>query len=212
MYAALALAGAYLISFPSFVPQVYAGEVFNPNTMGVVLALSAALLWAASTVLGRYMLGSVDFKLLTALRFSIAFGFLLALNAAQGGLSAVSQLSGTDVLYMVIIACVSGVASLFIYYRGLSTTPASVATLAELGYPVAAVFINWLFIPGSALVPMQLVGVAILLGAMRVLVPEKGRKLEELLKLSSLQGQALIQVLLQETQTCYLDFKNSASC
>ena len=166
VFAALALGGAYLISFPSLVPQVYEGEVFNPNTMGVALALTAALFWAASTVLGRYMLGSVDFKLLTALRFSIAFGFLLALNAAQGGLSAVSQLSGTDVLYLVIIALVSGVASLFIYYRGLSTTPASVATLAELGYPVAAVFINWLFIPDSALVPMQLVGVAILLGAM----------------------------------------------
>lgn len=165
-FTALALSGAYLISFPNLVPQVYAGETFNPNVMGITLALAAAALWAVSTVLGRYMLASVDFKVLTALRFSIAFGFLFALNAAQGGLGAVAMLSPTDVLYITIIALVSGVASLFIYYRGLSTTPASVATLAELGYPVAAVLINWAFIPGSALVPVQLLGMAILLLAM----------------------------------------------
>ncbi len=165
IFAALALAGAYLISFPGLSPQVYAGETFNPNTTGVVLALVAAAFWAASTVLGRYMLASIDFKLMTALRFSIAFGFLLALNAWQGSFPAAGQFSATDALYIAIIAVVSGVVSLFIYYRGLSTTPASVATLAELGYPLAAVFINWLFIPGSALVPMQLVGAVILLGA-----------------------------------------------
>lgn len=166
VFAALALLGAYFVSFPSLVPQVYAGEVFNPNMMGVVLALTAAVFWAASTVLGRYMLASIDFKVLTALRFSIAFGFLLALNAVQGGLGAVAALTSTDMLFITLIALVSGVASLFIYYRGLSQTPASVATLAELGYPVAAVLINWAFIPGSALVPVQLLGMAILLAAM----------------------------------------------
>lgn len=165
MFAVLALFGAYLISFPDLVPQVYAGETFNPNVAGVALALIAALFWGASTVLGRYMLGSIDFKLMTALRFSLAFLFLLPLTWAQGAFPAAGQFTATDALYIAIIALVSGVLSLFIYYRGLSTTPASVATLAELGYPLAAVFINWLFIPGSALVPMQLLGTAILLGA-----------------------------------------------
>jgi drug/metabolite transporter (DMT)-like permease len=71
-----------------------------------------------------------------------------------------------DVAFIFIIAVVSGVVSLFIYYRGLQFTQASVATFAELGFPMAAIFVNWLFIPNSALVPMQFVGVAILLGAM----------------------------------------------
>ncbi len=169
LFAALALLGAYLISFPNLVPQVYPGEQFNPNTVGVALALVAALFWGTSTVLGRYMLGSIDFKLMTALRFSVAFAFLLALNTVQGSFPAAGQFTGTDALFIGIIAIVSGVVSLFIYYRGLSTTPASVATLAELGYPLAAVFVNWLFIPGSALVPMQLIGTAILLGAVWML-------------------------------------------
>src|SRR6185503_6674915 len=31
LWAAVAIAGAYLISFPRLVPQVFAGETFNPN-------------------------------------------------------------------------------------------------------------------------------------------------------------------------------------
>ena len=79
-WAILALAGAYVISFPDFRPQLYYGEVWNPNMIGVALALGAAALWGLGTVLGRYVLGtSVSFKTVTALRFLIAFLFLIAL-------------------------------------------------------------------------------------------------------------------------------------
>src|SRR5262249_23614267 len=154
--------GAYLISFPNFVPQSYPGEVFNPNVVGVTLALVAAFFWGASTVLGRFVLQKVDFKMMTALRFSTAFIFLLVLNRWQGTFPKVGEFTLTDAIFIAIIAVVSGVVSLFIYYRGLQFTEASVATLAELGFPMAAIFVNWLFIPNSALVPMQFVGVAIL--------------------------------------------------
>ena len=166
MWAGIALFGAYLISFPGLVPQLYPGEAFNPNVMGVILALTAAFFWGASTVFGRFVLNKIDFKMMTALRFSGAFIFLLILNSAQQTYPLPGQLTATDIGYIAIIAVVSGVASLFIYYRGLQFTNASVATIAELGFPMAAIFVNWLFIPNSALVPMQFVGVAILLGAM----------------------------------------------
>lgn len=165
LWAILALGGAYLISFPNLVPQLYPGEAFNPNVMGVVLALTAAFFWGASTVMGRFVLAKVDFKMMTALRFSGAFAFLLVLNAVQHSFPAAGEFTAKDALFIGIIAMVSGVVSLFIYYRGLQFTQASVATLAELGFPMAAIFINWLFIPDSALVPMQFVGVAILLTA-----------------------------------------------
>ena len=165
LWAALAIVGAYLISFPNLVPQLYPGEAFNPNVMGVVLALVAAFFWGASTVFGRFVLAKVDFKMMTALRFSTAFVFLLILNIWQSSFPAAGEFTATDALFIGIIAIVSGVVSLFIYYRGLQFTQASVATLAELGFPMAAIFVNWLFIPNSALVPMQFLGVAILLGA-----------------------------------------------
>ena len=165
VWAAFALFGAYLISFPNLVPQLYPGEQFNPNLAGVLLALVAAFFWGASTVFGRFVLRKVDFKMMTALRFTTAFIFLLVLTTVQGAFPAPGQLTPTDVLFIAIMAVVSGVFSLGLYYYGLQYTRASVATLAELGFPMAAIFINWLFIPNSALVPMQFLGVAILLAA-----------------------------------------------
>ena len=165
LWAALALGGAYLISFPNLVPQLYPGEAFNPNVIGVLLALIAAFFWGASTVMGTFVLRKIDFKMMTALRFVGAFAFLLMLNWRQQSFPAAGQFTWTDGLFILIIAIVSGVVSLFIYYKGLETTNASVATLAELGFPMAAIFVNWMFIPNSALVPMQFVGVAVLLFA-----------------------------------------------
>lgn len=165
LWAALALLGAYIISFPNFIPQLYPGEAFNPNVIGVALALVAAFFWGASTVLGKFVLRAIDFKLMTALRFVGAFLFLLILNTYQHSFPAAGQFTWTDALFIGIVAITSGVVSLFIYYKGLETTNASVATIAELGFPMAAIFINYLFIPNSALAPMQFVGVAILLFA-----------------------------------------------
>lgn len=149
IWATLALGGAYLVSFPHLVPQLYQGEVFNPNTMGVLLALTAAALWGASTVLGKYVLSSVSFQTLTALRFIGAFIFLGFLNAVQSTFLPLSSVSTTDWFFIGIIALASGVFSLFLYYYGLQYTKASVATLCELGFPLAAVFVNAYFIPNA---------------------------------------------------------------
>ncbi|MBI3573612.1 EamA family transporter [Candidatus Kaiserbacteria bacterium] len=164
IYAGAALFGAYLISFPNFIPQSYAGEAWNPNAVGVLLALVAAALWGASTVFGKFVLNRRSFTVMTSLRFSVAFLFLILLNWYEHTFPPLSQISGTDVLFLIIVALVSGVVSLFVYYKGLSYTKASVATLAELGFPMAAVVVNWIFLK-DALVPMQLLGMAILLFA-----------------------------------------------
>ncbi len=148
LWAAVALFGAYLISFPQLTPQLYEGEAFNPNTIGVLLALTAAILWGGSTVLGRYVLQRAAFQTLTALRFTIAFLFLGFLNLYQGTFPALSSVTATDWLFIAVIALTSGVFSLFLYYYGLQYTKASIATIAELGFPLAAVLVNAYFIAG----------------------------------------------------------------
>lgn len=172
----LALCGAYLVSFPNLVPQLYEGEAFNPNTMGALLALTAAALWGASTVFGKFVLRSISFQLMTSLRFIGAFMFLGILTASQHSFPATGTLTSTDVLFIVIIAVTSGVFSLFIYYYGLQFTRASIATIAELGFPLAAVFVNAYFIasttvPGAflGLLAGQWLGTALLLVAMLML-------------------------------------------
>ena len=145
----LALFGAYLVSFPNLVPQTYAGETFNPNLIGAALALTAAVLWGASTVFGKYVLRTAAFQTLTSLRFVVGLIFLTLLNTAQGTFPAVGTVTGTDVLFIFIIAFTSGVFSLYLYYYALQFTRASIATIAELGFPLAAVFVNAYFIPGN---------------------------------------------------------------
>ena len=163
-WALFAIVGAYLISFPGLKPELFPGEQFSPNVIGVLYALLAAVLWGASTVFGKYVLRNVDFKIVTGLRFSLAFIFLLVLNVTTRSIPTLSEVNLADWIYVVIISVASGVVALFIYYKGLENTTASVATIAELGFPMAAVIINWVFLD-AALLPMQLVGMGILVFA-----------------------------------------------
>lgn len=159
-----AIAAAYVISFPDFVPRLYEGEVWNPNIVGISLALLAAALWGASTVLGRYALRSVRWQTITALRFVFAFVFLLGLNAYTGSISAMSAATSRDWLFIFIIAVTSGIVSLLMYYKGLENTKASVATVAELGFPFAAVAVNAVFID-APITGVQIIGMVALLAA-----------------------------------------------
>jgi drug/metabolite transporter (DMT)-like permease len=164
LWAAVAIAGAYIVSFPSLTPKLFEGEAFNPNLMGIALALAAAALWGAGTVLGKYVLSSASFQTMTALRFLLAFFFLLGMNAYQKSFPNFGSVSAGTWGYIVIIAVTSGVVSLFIYYKGLAYTKASIATLAELGFPLAAVLVNY-FALRIELQPSQLLGMTLLLFA-----------------------------------------------
>ena len=179
IWAGIAIAGAYLVSFPEIVPRMYEGEAFNPNTLGVLFALIAAVLWGASTVLGKYALRVSSFQMLTALRFGIAFVFLFFMATVQDQLPPFASVTPTDWLFISIVAIVSGVFSLSIYYYGLQYTKASIATLAELGFPLAAVFVNAYFIAGNVLpgtyfglFPGQWLGTTLLLFALYMLSRE----------------------------------------
>lgn len=190
LWAIPALVGAYVISFPNLRPELYAGEQWNPNAVGMLLALGAAALWGLGTVLGRYILRSasdheslpskggdipVSFQTITALRFLVAFLFLIALNLRGGTFETITALTGRDVLFLVIVAVASGFTSLMIYYKALRHTKASVATLAELGFPFLAVIVNAAAL-GLFLRPIQVVGMVLLLfavwGLTRVNSPE----------------------------------------
>ena len=107
------------------------------------LAAGAATLWALGTVLGRRMVSTLSFTELTAARFSI--GLPAALLFALIGPGRVENLAigRTDVAGLVVLALVPGLGALLIYYRGLKRTPAAAATLAELGFPVSALLVNY---------------------------------------------------------------------
>lgn len=162
LYFALALCGAYLITFP--IPN----EVSVSRAAPALLAVGAASLWGMGTVLGRAMTGRVDPAALTALRFIIglpASVLLLAVLEGPGGFAAYRI---TDLLPLMLLALVPGLLSLRIYYRGLERTPAAAATLAELAFPLSAVVINYVAF-GETLTTTQWVGVVLLAGTITVM-------------------------------------------
>jgi drug/metabolite transporter, DME family len=170
--AAVAIVAVYMVLFASD-PLSPLSALKNGRLEVGLLALGAAALWASGTVLGRFALGSISFWSMTALRFSLALPVLVAIVIVQEGTSGFSHYRFSDfVPNLLAIAIVPGLLALLLYYRALSKTPASLATIAEMAYPVAATLIAsapppWGF--HQPLYPAQLVGTAILLAVIGLL-------------------------------------------
>ncbi|GGD65896.1 DMT family transporter [Paenibacillus nasutitermitis] len=140
----LALAGTYLITFGLSTPI---GHWHNIWTGGSLLSLGAAALWGGSTVMGRLLLDRMSFVTVTALRFVVALPLLLALTLSEGAQWHIPSEVGAFAAVtanLLLQAFLPGLASLLFYYRGLSRTKASYATLAELSFPAVGLIVNWL--------------------------------------------------------------------
>ncbi|HEX2741284.1 MAG TPA: EamA family transporter, partial [Rubrobacter sp.] len=170
---AVAAIGAYLLAFGDLIGEP--GGLFAPFTQVgrarlefALAALGAAALWGTSTAMGRYLGGRLSFQTLTGARFLVALPLLLvwaaiAIPDAAGSLA--GGLAEPQVARkLVLLALFPGLLGLLLYYRGLRSTPASYATLAELAYPATGVTLNWLLL-GQPLTVAQGVGVALVVGA-----------------------------------------------
>ncbi len=160
-WALLALVGAYLVSFPEIIPRL---ALYQPGVKGVFLAITAAALWGSATVFGRYLLHGIPFPLVTALRFTVALPFLGLLLWMSTGASAFVNISTRDWLYLTIIMLGPGFGAMYLYYRGLEVTKASMSAILELTWPLSAVVLNWIFLRES-LGWVQIVGGLVLLVA-----------------------------------------------
>lgn len=159
----LALLGAYLISFGDTGPIRSLSGV-GDVPLGAAMSLGAAALWGTGTVLGRRLLGKVSFPTLTALRFAAALPALAIATATLGW-----AVPGRGALLpLFVLALVAGLAGLLIYYRGLRETPAAVATLCELSFPVTAIVVNAVLLD-SPVSPNQVLGIALLWGAIALI-------------------------------------------
>jgi drug/metabolite transporter (DMT)-like permease len=172
LWAAVALGGAYVISFPDLKP---AGFAWTPNTRGTMLALGAAVFWGGSTVFGRFALNRVSFQMTTSLRFLSAVVFLPFLSLYEGTLHEVGAASAADWFFVFMTAILAGLVSLLIYYYGLRSTKASIATMCELAYPFASTIINWAVL-GATLAPLQIAGGSVLLVAIARLTVVNNRE------------------------------------
>jgi drug/metabolite transporter (DMT)-like permease len=165
-----ALVGTYLLSFGALDPaHAFAGA----EGKAALLALIAAALWGSATVLGRSALTHMEPDVVTGLRFTCALPLLAVIATTQGALLP-SAATSTDWIRLVLLAVISGLVGMMLYYRGLRRTPASIATFAELAFPASALIINY-FVLGATIDAVQLLGFVLLWATIALLhwVPVK---------------------------------------
>jgi drug/metabolite transporter (DMT)-like permease len=159
------LAGIWLISLP---------HPLDPHVHGltpVVETLAAATLWGLGTVLGRFLGRRLQFDHVSTVRF--AFGFVAAACALPiVGAPAFASLH--DSVWIAVLAIVTGFVALNLYYFGLRRTPAPLAALGELAFPVTATLVG-LYVFDSSLRWTQWVGVALTVSVILLLPARRGR-------------------------------------
>ena len=138
----VALIGTYLLTFGFSVPT----GLSDFRIIGSLLAIGAAVLWGGSTVMGRLLLNHMKFETVTAARFFMALPLLFAMvlfanpNWTQLGQHIIIPVAFLNVLFQALFP---SLISLLLYYKGLSTTKASYATIAELAFPATGLILNW---------------------------------------------------------------------
>ncbi|HEX6254271.1 MAG TPA: DMT family transporter [Euzebyales bacterium] len=155
------LGGAWLITFAD------PAGITAPAAAAGALAVGAATLWGLGTVLGRGLATGIPFVELTAMRFVFGLPAAAVIAVWTGGPAAL--VVGSDQLGpLLLLALIPGLAALLLYYRGLRTTPASAATIAELTFPVTAITLGAVVF-GSTLTPTQWLGAGVLVATITVL-------------------------------------------
>jgi len=154
-----ALLGVWLLAFP------HPFEIHASGLEPIALALGAAVLWGLGTVFGRYLSRRLAFEHVVTVRFS--FG-LVASAIALPILGAPAFASAHDTLWIAYLAIVTGLLALSLYYIGLQRTPAMLASIAELAYPVTAVIVGYVAF-GATLVWTQWLGVILTVGVVSLL-------------------------------------------
>lgn len=144
-YLLVALAGTYLLTFGLGVPQGMGLQ--DLAAVSCLYSILAAVLWGGSTVMGKYLLQkNFGFHLVTSLRFLMAIPLLTGLLLFSGDAWQASGDAGVWTMIVVNLlfqAFFPGLISMLLYYKGLSSTKASFATIAELSFPAVGVMINW---------------------------------------------------------------------
>ena len=169
--AALALIGAYLLTFGLGTPAA------APEDRGLAAAgwaLAAAASFGSATVLGKRLLGVLDFRRATFGRYGVTSLIALALLAATGRGLPLAEVTQAQWVLVLVIGLTTGSGAIFLYYYGLTRVRAVVSAVCELCLPLSAVAFDY-WLNGSRLGGWQWLGALLLVGAI-TLVSLGGRR------------------------------------
>ncbi|MEN8191502.1 MAG: DMT family transporter [Bacteroidota bacterium] len=141
IWAGLSVFGAFFMTFGMNIPNLDTGD---KTFIAALFALLAAFSFGFSTVLSKRALRNVTYELGTYLRFIISAFLMFIVVGISGDLSSIRDVSNIQWYIFLIIAFTSGGLAIFLYYYGLKRITASVATIAELSFPLTAILLEYL--------------------------------------------------------------------
>ena len=154
-YAGIAIiAGMFVsVAHPTMIAVSFEQAGLN---VGTGYALICALFWGLSTVAGRGVMVGMSLRLASSTRIVVGLTCMTLILFAYGKLNgaalwpAAAQAHPTKaIVWLILLASVSGGIPLLIYFQGLHLTRASTAGYFEMMQTIAAVCITWGFFQAS---------------------------------------------------------------
>src|SRR6184192_470147 len=149
LYAGIAiLAGVFVsVAHPTLIGVSFERAGLN---RGTGFALICAFFWGLSTVAGRGVMIGMSLRLASSLRIVVGLTCMTLILLAYGKLNGAAlwpvaaQAHATKaIVWLVLLASISGCIPLLIYFEGLRLTHASTAGYFEMMQTLAAVCITW---------------------------------------------------------------------
>src|SRR5213595_306791 len=167
-YAGIAIiAGMFVsVAHPTMIAVSFEQAGLN---VGTGYALICALFWGLSTVAGRGVMIGMSLRLASSTRIVVGLTCMTLILIAYGKLNgaalwptAAQGHATKAIVWLALLASVSGGIPLLVYFEGLRLTRASTAGYFEMMQTLAAVCITWGFFH-AALHPHQVVAAIILI-------------------------------------------------
>src|SRR5438046_161981 len=124
--------------------------------LGTGYALVCAVFWGLATVAGRGVMTGMSLRLASSMRIVVGLACMTVILLAYGKLNGAAlwptaaQAHATKaIVWLILLASVSGGIPLLIYFEGLRLTRASTAGYFEMMQTLAAVCITWGFFHAS---------------------------------------------------------------
>ncbi|MHB2154322.1 DMT family transporter [Calditrichota bacterium GD2] len=160
-WAALALIGAYFMTFGWRLPNFFTGD---KTLEAAGFAMLATMSFAASTVFSKRLLRRIDFHFATYLRFLVTALIMVIVGVLTNTYQAIAQITPQQILVFTLIIFSTGAPAIFLYYYGLRKIPASIATICELSFPATAILLEY-FVRHRLLDTVQWLGTFVLIFA-----------------------------------------------
>lgn len=166
LWSFLAVVGAFFMTFGLSLPEINGDD---KTAIASIFALLATFGFASSTVLSKRALKNIEYKAATQLRFIMTSSIMLIILLFSGELSSITTIDTSQWYTFATIVALTGGPGLLLYYFGLKNTKATIATIAELAFPLTAVLLEY-WLRGNILSAVQWVGLALLMVSIKQVV------------------------------------------